>query len=93
MNTVIPACLQAAPGHRLDRHMSIHDLIINRFPGVSVDTSRGVPACRRDNGRAAVADDGIVAVMPALADHFGRAYLRHFGYDDIQGAIEWMKKN
>ena len=41
---------------------------------------------------AAVADDGIVAVMPALADHFVKADVRHFGYDDMEGAIAWIKQ-
>ncbi|MET7423697.1 STAS/SEC14 domain-containing protein [Dactylosporangium sp. NPDC005555] len=41
-------------------------------------------------GRVAVAADSAVAdVAPHLANHFVRAELRHFGYDDLDDAIAW----
>ena len=42
---------------------------------------------------AAVADDGIVAVMPAIADRFVKADVKHFGYDDLNSAIDWIKQD
>ena len=42
---------------------------------------------------AAVADDGIVAVLPALADRFVKADVKHFGYDDLDSAIDWIKQD
>jgi hypothetical protein len=41
---------------------------------------------------AAVADDGIVAILPTIADHFVKASVKHFGADDIDSAIEWTKQ-
>lgn len=43
------------------------------------------------NRVAAVADEGIVAILPAIADHFVKADVRHFGADDLDNAIEWLK--
>jgi len=40
---------------------------------------------------AVVADDGIVAIMPAIADRFVKADVKHFGHDDLDGATEWIK--
>mgnify|MGYP001813022272 CR=1 FL=1 len=44
------------------------------------------------NKVAAVADEGIVAVLPAIADRFVKADVKHFGHDDLDGAIEWIKQ-
>jgi hypothetical protein len=41
---------------------------------------------------AAVADEGIIAILPAIADHFVKADVRHFGADDLESAIEWTKQ-
>jgi hypothetical protein len=42
---------------------------------------------------AAVADEGIIAILPAIADHFVKADVRHFGADDLENAIEWIKQD
>ena len=40
--------------------------------------------------RVALAADGVLAdVAPAVARHFVRAELRHFGHDDLDAAIDW----
>ena len=44
------------------------------------------------NKVAAVADEGIVAILPAIADRFVKADVKHFGHDDLDGAIEWIKQ-
>lgn len=44
------------------------------------------------NKVAAVADDGIIAILPAIADRFVKADVRHFGADDLDNAIEWIKQ-
>ena len=41
---------------------------------------------------AAVADEGIIAILPTIADHFVQADVKHFGYDDLDSAIEWAKQ-
>lgn len=41
---------------------------------------------------AAVADEGIVAVLPVIADRFVKADVRHFSHDDLDSAIEWIKQ-
>jgi len=41
---------------------------------------------------AAVADEGIVAVLPAIADRFVKADVRHFSHDDLDSAIGWIKQ-
>ena len=41
---------------------------------------------------AAVADEGIIAILPTIADHFVRADVKHFGVDDLDSAIEWIKQ-
>ena len=42
---------------------------------------------------AAVADEGIIAILPAIADHFVKADVKHFGSDDLENAIEWIKQD
>jgi hypothetical protein len=40
--------------------------------------------------RVALAVDGTVAELaPRLAQHFVRAELRHFGYDELDEAVAW----
>lgn len=41
---------------------------------------------------AAVADEGVVAILPAIADRFVKADVKHFGYDDLDSAIAWIKQ-
>lgn len=41
---------------------------------------------------AAVADEDIIAILPTIADHFVRAGVKHFGADDLEGAIEWTQQ-
>lgn len=42
---------------------------------------------------AAVADEGIIAILPAIADRFVKADVKHFGSDDLDNAIEWIKQD
>jgi len=42
---------------------------------------------------AAVADEGIIAILPTIADRFVKADVRHFGADDLDSAIEWVKQD
>jgi hypothetical protein len=42
---------------------------------------------------AAVADEGIIAILPVIADHFVKADVKHFGSDDLKNAIEWIKQD
>ena len=37
-------------------------------------------------------NDGIIAILPTIADHFVKADVRHFGSDDLDSAIEWAKQ-
>lgn len=41
---------------------------------------------------AAVTDSGFLSVMPVIADHFIDTELKHFNYDDKEGAMEWLKE-
>jgi hypothetical protein len=41
---------------------------------------------------AAVADEGIIAILPTITDHFVRADVKHFGADDLESAIEWTQQ-
>jgi hypothetical protein len=43
------------------------------------------------NKVAAVADEGIITILPAIANLFVKADIRHFGSDDLDSAIEWIK--
>lgn len=42
---------------------------------------------------AAVADEGIIAILPAIADRFVKADVRHFRYDDLDSAIDWINQD
>jgi len=42
---------------------------------------------------AAVADEGVIAILPTIADRFVKADVRHFGSDDMDSAIEWIKQD
>lgn len=43
------------------------------------------------NKVAVVTDDGIASVMPAIADRFVKAEVRHFPYNDLDKAVEWAQ--
>jgi hypothetical protein len=45
------------------------------------------------NRVAAVADEGIIAILPAIADRFVKADVKHFGHDDLDSAIDWIKQD
>ncbi len=40
---------------------------------------------------AAVTDNGFLAILPAVADYFLGAEVRHFGYHDRSKAINWLR--
>jgi len=42
---------------------------------------------------AAVADEGIIAILPAIADRFVKADVKHFGADDLDEALDWIKQD
>jgi len=44
------------------------------------------------NKVAAVADEGIIAILPAIAHRFVKADVKHFGSDDLDSAIEWINQ-
>jgi len=40
---------------------------------------------------AAVTSGGFLSIMPQVANHFIRAEVRHFDYDDKDAALNWLK--
>ncbi len=40
---------------------------------------------------AAVTDAKFLSIMPQIVDHFVSAEVRHFGYDDKQTALKWIR--
>ena len=40
---------------------------------------------------AAVTGRGFLSIMPQVANHFIRADVRHFDYDDMDTALNWLK--
>jgi len=40
---------------------------------------------------AAVTGSGFLSIMPQVANHFIRAEVRHFDYDDKDAALGWLK--
>ncbi len=40
---------------------------------------------------AAVTGGGFLSIMPQVANHFIRAEVRHFDYDDKDAALNWLK--
>jgi hypothetical protein len=40
---------------------------------------------------AAVTDNGFLAILPKVADHFVTAEVRHFDYQDREKAISWLQ--
>ena len=40
---------------------------------------------------AAVTGTGFLSIMPQVANHFIRAEVRHFDYDDKDAALRWLK--
>ena len=45
------------------------------------------------NKVAALAEEGIIAILPSTADHFVKADVKHFGADDLEGALDWIKQD
>ena len=42
---------------------------------------------------ALVADEGVLSILPTIADRFVQADVRHFGHDDLDNALEWIKQD
>ena len=40
---------------------------------------------------AAVTDSGFLSILPTIANHFVRADVRHFAYQEKQAAWEWLQ--
>jgi hypothetical protein len=40
---------------------------------------------------AAVTDNGFLAILPAVADHFVAAEVRHFDFQDRDKALNWLR--
>ncbi len=40
---------------------------------------------------AAVTGSGFLSIMPQVANHFVKAEIRHFDYDDKNAALNWLK--
>ena len=40
---------------------------------------------------AAVTDSSFLEVIPQIADHFVKAEIKHFDYDDKDAALNWLK--
>ena len=40
---------------------------------------------------AAVTDNGFIAILPKVADHFIEAEVRHFDYQDRDEALRWLR--
>jgi len=40
---------------------------------------------------AAVTDNGFLAILPKVADHFSAAEVRHFDYTDRNLALNWLR--
>ena len=45
---------------------------------------------RRIGRVAAVTDDGFLSIMPAVVNHFVKAEVRHFGYEEKDAAMRWL---
>ncbi len=41
---------------------------------------------------AAVTDSGFLSILPKIANHFVKADVRHFPYDQKQAALEWLQQ-
>lgn len=39
---------------------------------------------------AAVTDSGFLSILPAVANHFLKAEVKHFPYHDQQAALQWL---
>ncbi len=42
------------------------------------------------NKVAAVTDSGFLAALPGIADHFVKAEVRHFDFNDKENAMKWL---
>jgi hypothetical protein len=40
---------------------------------------------------AAVTDNGFLAIMPKVADHFAAAEVRHYDFQDRDAALNWLR--
>jgi hypothetical protein len=42
---------------------------------------------------AAVTGSGFLSIMPQVANHFVQAELRHFAYDEMDAALNWLRND
>lgn len=82
----------------LEKHHSLHGLMIytESFPGWNnfaalISHLKFVRDHQRQIEKvAAVTDSGFLSVMPKIADHFLRAKVQHFDYQDKDRALLWL---
>lgn len=73
-------------------------IVADRFPGWdSFGALVGHIRFVRDHHRrirriAAVTDGAILSVLPALANHFVQAEVRHFPFAEREAAMQWLKQ-
>jgi hypothetical protein len=89
--------IAAAVDPWIESHGGLQGIVVHapHFPGWQsvgslVRHLRFVSNHQRKIGRVALAADGQLAELgPMLAGHFVEAELKHFGYDQLEDAVEW----
>ena len=42
---------------------------------------------------AAATDSGFLSILPQIANHFVKAHVKHFDYNDKEKALDWLRGN
>ncbi|MCK5359817.1 MAG: STAS/SEC14 domain-containing protein [Gammaproteobacteria bacterium] len=82
----------------IESHGTLHGLMIytESFPGW--DNFAGLVSHMKFvkdhqqhiNKVAAVTDSGFLSILPGITDHFVKAEVRHFDFEDKEKAMEWL---
>lgn len=84
----------------IDKHGSLAGLMIlaEKFPGWAdfsalVAHMKFVGEHQKHITRvAAVSDSSILSIMPSMVDHFVKAQIRHFPFEDRDQALDWLTR-
>lgn len=86
--------IHSIPGHRLERYMSIHDLILKLYPDVIIDMSYKMPTFKHGDGWVALANQkNYISLYTCGASHLESYKQRHPQQKTGKGCINFRVRD
>ena len=86
--------IQSIPDQRLDRFISIHNLILNLYPGATVDMSHKIPTYKAGDGWVALANQkNYISFYTCGASHLESYKQKHPQQKTGKGCINFRERD